>query len=145
MSATMAANGRRIGGGTAEALVRENWPEPVPAWVLLIAVAIDRRAGSLHNRQRMIAAQIGYSNAVIHEVLRNKYRGNAENIASAARRHLESETADCPILGQIAHEDCVTHQRAKFHAANPQMVRLWRACRAGCAYSAIDDKGDIAC
>jgi hypothetical protein len=124
----------------AQDLVRASWDAPA-AWLLDLARAVDAEGGALPQAQKKIAARIGYSNAVVHEVLRNRYRGDLSKVAARVARHLTAEAATCPVLGVIPHEECRSHQARRAPGPTPLRVKLWQACRAGCAHSFIEVKG----
>lgn len=99
---------------------------PVPDWIEALAEAAMRSTGTA------VAARIGYSPAVVSDVLRNKYRGDIGRVEQAVRGALMGETVTCPVLGAIGRDRCVSEQRAPFRAASSLTVRLYSACRAGC-------------
>lgn len=46
-------------------------------------------------------------------------------------------TVACPVAGELRMHHCLQNQRMPFAATNPQRVRLYRACRAGCPHSRL--------
>lgn len=118
----------------------ECWGGQAPEWVLAMARAIDAEGGAMPRAQKLVAERIGYSNAVVHEVLRNRYRGDHVKVALRVAQCLASESADCPVLGRIAHVECHAHQARKDPGSTPLKVQLFRACRGGCPHSFIVQK-----
>lgn len=83
------------------------------------------------DRLRRITACSYPSETVISQVLSGTYPGRTERLRDLVESAYLGATVDCPILGEIAREDCHTHQRKPFAATNPIAVQLYRACR-GC-------------
>lgn len=100
------------------------WGADLPAWVAALAEACE---GASQNR---VAEQVGYSAAVISQVLKRSYRGDYAAVERRVRAALMGETVVCPVLGEIAATDCHRHQSRPFATTNPLRVRLWRACRS---------------
>lgn len=100
------------------------WGEALPDWVRQLAREAD--AGS----QARAAARIGFSPAVVSLVLSNTYHGRLDRIEAAVRATLVDPTVDCPALGPIPIDRCGTQRRRPFSTANPESVRLWRACQS---------------
>lgn len=126
----------RIAEGTA----RSSWGENIPDWVLALAQAIDAQDLAMPRAQKLTAERIGYSNAVVHEVLRNRYKGDHAKVAFRVTQCLATDSADCPILGRISHAECHAHQAQKNPGSTPLKVKLYRACRSGCPHSFIEKK-----
>ncbi|MEQ1890610.1 MAG: transcriptional regulator [Alphaproteobacteria bacterium] len=128
--------------GAAVQIAQESWGAGLPAWVLALAQAIDAEGGAMPRAQKLTAERIGYSNAVVHEVLRNRYRGDHAKVAARVAQCLATDSADCPVLGRISHAECHAHQARKSPGSTPLKVRLYRACRVGCPHSFIETKKD---
>ncbi|WP_018169122.1 helix-turn-helix transcriptional regulator [Thioalkalivibrio sp. ALMg9] len=90
-----------------------------------------QRTGS----QATVARALGYSPAVINQVLRGTYGGNVERVREVVEGALLGITVDCPILGDIPRDACLRHQDREFAATNPSRVQLYYACRSGCLNS----------
>lgn len=104
-----------------------------PVWIAALARACERRS------QATVAREIGYSPAVINQVLRGRYSGNIERVEKAVRGALLHETVDCPVLGELAGHRCLAHQTRPFATTNPLRVQLHRACRGGCPHSRLGE------
>jgi hypothetical protein len=95
------------------------------------------RARCAETSQARVADKIGYSPAVISTVLKGTYAGDLTAVEKAVRGAFMGATVDCPVLGAIASNRCLEEQRKPFAATNPHRVTLYRACRSGCAHSAL--------
>jgi hypothetical protein len=87
--------------------------------------------------QADVAKVLGYSAAVINQVLKGTYKGDTEKVIRAVRGAYLGDTVECPVIGELQTHRCIENQRAPYAATNPQRVRLFRACRDGCPYSTI--------
>ncbi|VUX47883.1 conserved hypothetical protein [Candidatus Defluviicoccus seviourii] len=116
-----------VPAGPALARAAHHWGADLPDWVAALAVACDA-AGS----QAGTAARVGYSGAVVSQVLKRDYRGSYDAVEAAVRARIMGATVDCPVLGQILLEDCHNYQRAAGTGAREStlQVRLARACPA---------------
>ncbi len=76
------------------------------------------------------AKVIGYSPAVVSQVLAGCYRGDLRRVESAVSGALMGATVDCPVVGELPRNRCVEYQRraGDFAATNPLRVALSRAC-----------------
>lgn len=108
----------------------------IPDWVRELAICIDKVG------LRKAAERVGYSQAVLHEVIRARYAGNTERVADRVRGSLMGETVSCPALGDIAKHTCLDWQKKPFAATNAHRTRMYRACRAGCIHSHLGGQGD---
>lgn len=100
----------------------EAWGEDMPHEVRALAEAC--RASSA----KAVAERIGYSGGVVSHMLARNYPGDVETVLIRIRGALLGEEVECPVLGAIARNDCLDHQRRPFSAANPARARLYRAC-----------------
>lgn len=103
-----------------------------PVWVLALAEECDARKS-----QAKVGLRIGYSAAVVNQVLSHSYKGDLSKVEAAVRGAFMGETVECPVVGPIGRDRCLSHQRAPLAATNPQRVRLYRACRNGCPHSRL--------
>lgn len=101
-----------------------------PDWIMVTAEECDRTS------QRAVAARIGYSAGAVCQVLANKYKAPTDNIELAVRGAYLSATVACPVLGDLATDRCLEHQKMPW-ASSPLRLRLYKACRAGCPHSRI--------
>jgi len=89
--------------------------------------------------QRRVAELIGYSPAVVSQVLKGTYKGDLSSVEEAVKGALMGLTVECPIIGELPRHRCIEHQRraANFAATNPMRVQLYRMCRSGCPHSQL--------
>ncbi|MEO1472777.1 MAG: hypothetical protein AAFS03_02380 [Pseudomonadota bacterium] len=119
------------------AVVREHWSDPVPDWIKTLA---DQCAST---SQAKVSRMIGYSSAVVSTVLRDRYPGNLAKVESAVRTAFMDGKIDCPALGPISGNDCITHQKnaSTFKNTRPDRIAMFRACRS-CPRNHSNQKGD---
>ncbi|KPH80548.1 hypothetical protein [Bosea vaviloviae] len=98
------------------------WGEDMPREVRALAEACRATSG------KAVAERVGYSGGVVSHMLARKYPGDIEAVFIRIRGALLGEEVECPVLGAIAKNDCLDHQRKPFSAANPARARLFRAC-----------------
>ncbi len=91
-------------------------------WIQALRTACASRS------QAEIAREIGYSPAVVNQVLKGSYRGDIESVESAVRGALMGATVECPVIGEIPRQRCIEHQRRGYAATNPMRVQLARTC-----------------
>ncbi len=101
-------------------------------WLEVLELECQRKS------QKRIGEDIGYSSAVVNQVLQGKYRGDIGAVEQAVRGAYMGETVFCPVLGEIGMNACMQHQRARYAATNPTRIKLFRACRAGCPNSKLN-------
>lgn len=95
------------------------------------------RAAAAASSQSEVAGRIGYSTAVVNQVLKGTYKGDMKRVERAVQGALMGATVNCPEIGEIPRQRCVEHQRAPFRITNPTAVRIYKACRSGCPNSLI--------
>jgi len=95
----------------------------------------ELRTQCVSKSQKAVGEEIGYSPAVVNQVLANKYRGDVSKVEAAVRGAYLGATVGCPVLGELAVNKCLGHQKAPFAATNPTRVKLFRACRNSCPHS----------
>lgn len=99
-----------------------------PAWLDVLGKTAARLG------QPATAKLIGYSTAVVCAVLKGTYTGNLQRVEAAVNGALMGQSVDCPVIGELARNKCLDHQRAAFAATNPQRVQLWLTC-PGCTHN----------
>ena len=105
-------------------IARAHWGPELPDW---IARLVEECA---FTSQSQTARRLGLSPTVINRVLRRAYPGNMGNIEDAVRGVLMHERIDCPALGLIERDDCVSWRRKarNFVPSNSTRVQMSRAC-----------------
>lgn len=102
------------------------WNGEAPGWVLALARACDE------TNQTVVARRIGYSPALVNQVLKGVYGGDMSRVEALVRGAYLGAVVDCPAIGEIPVDRCLTDQKKPYSATNAQRVRQWRACRSGC-------------
>ncbi len=108
----------------------------VPDWVAELATLADREGlGGAEKR-------IGYSRSAISTVINGKYAGDLGRVEEMVRGALMAATVECPVLGEIGRDRCLSEQDEPFRATSAFRAQLYHACRSGCPHSRKKDKGD---
>lgn len=107
------------------------WGAEIPDWIVVLANAIDEAS------QNKVAERLAYSAAVLSQVINNRYKAPLTGIEQAVRGALMAATVDCPVVGELASDACLAHQKAPWSPHNPQRIAFYRACRQGCPHSRI--------
>lgn len=120
------------------ASARAAWGDLAPDWIICLAEECDRAQS-----QRRVGDLIGYSATVINQVIKNAYKGDLAKIEGVVRGRFMGAIVDCPVLGEISKDRCLNFQSQRLDAVgvNPDRVKLYRACRAGCAQSRLPKGG----
>lgn len=107
------------------------WDGKLPDWVGVLAANCDLKT------QREVAENIGYSAAVVNQVLSGAYKGDMRAVELAVRGAFNDLQAGCPVLGDIPMQRCLENQRLPFASHNPIRRDLYRECRSGCPHSRL--------
>lgn len=94
-----------------------------PVFVTALREACERSS------QASVAKRIGYSAAVVNQVLKGAYKGDLVRVQQAVEGALLGVTVACPVLGPIASNKCLEIQVLPFANTNPQRVKLFKACK----------------
>lgn len=88
------------------------------------------RAECARTSQARAATLIGYSPAVVNQVLKGTYNGDLGSVEETVRGALMGATVECPVIGEIPRNRCIEHQRrsGSFAATNPLRVQLHKTC-----------------
>jgi hypothetical protein len=81
------------------------WGAELPDWVETLAQACDQSS------QAQIANKIGKSKATVSLVLTRQYNAGLNAIEQAVRGILMEATVACPVVGDIALDQCHRNQR----------------------------------
>lgn len=77
--------------------------------------------------------KIGYSRSAVSNVLNGKYgAGDLARVENMVRGALMAETVECPVIGTIGRDRCLTEQNEPFRATSAFRAQLYHACRNGC-------------
>lgn len=96
-------------------------------WKDILALECQRTS------QSAAAKRIGYSAAVVSQVLKGTYKGDENRVQQAVRGALMGLTVHCPVIGELRRDVCLEYQRREFAATNPLRVTLSRTC-PGCRH-----------
>ncbi len=118
------------------ATVAEAWGVDAPDWIIVLAEACNAKS------QGRVAREIGYSTAVVNQVLRGRYKGVMSAVEQRVRANLMAETVACPAAGDriqlVACLDHQAHAKAK-NRTSAFRALMYRACRS-CPHSRIGDR-----
>lgn len=105
-------------------IARAAWGNPAPDWIETIA----RKC--MEMPQARVAGRVGYSPAVVSQLLRNRYKGNLAALEDVVRGAWMGATVTCPVVGTMRSDVCRDWQRkAKdFAPTNSNRARMYWAC-----------------
>lgn len=112
-------------------IAREGWGDALPDWIETLAKEASRTSGAA------VATRLGYSAAVISNVIRGKYPGAIGEVEQKTRGAFMGATVMCPVLDEIGRDRCLEEQKKKFAVTSAIRTRLFRACRGGCENSRL--------
>jgi hypothetical protein len=95
-----------------------------PLWLETLRREVEQHG------QRKVAKAIGYSTAVVSQVLSGKYSGDWNAVEMKVRGAYLGDTVRCPVLDELAVNLCLEHQAQPYRSTNRQAVMLYRACRS---------------
>ena len=116
-------------------MARAAWGDAMPSWLETLATECDRTS------QADVSRRLRYSGGVIGPVLRRSYTGSYDAVEQAMKGVFQAAKVRCPVLGDMAMQDCLEHQRRPFAGTNNIRVRLYKACRGGCTHSRLKTGG----
>ncbi len=90
--------------------------------------------------QVTVSKRLGYSKTTVSQVLGGKYTGDVVRFQETVEAVLMKRAVSCPVLGDIALSVCLSHQKRKFSTTNPMRVQMYRACRAQCSHSKVQNQ-----
>ena len=102
------------------------WGEQLPDWVAVLAEAADQMGGL-----QAVAGMIGYSKTAVSLVINSKWKSDLSAVEQAVRGALMDGTVSCPVIGEMALDVCLGHQKAPLMSHSPQRILFARAC-LGC-------------
>lgn len=100
------------------------WGPEMPEWVGDLARECEATS------QNKVAAEMGYSAALISQLLRAKYPGDLNAVREIFVSVYQQELINCPTLGDIPAQDCRGwREKAKaFVNTSNFRSRMYRAC-----------------
>lgn len=96
---------------------------PLPDWLDELARFAD--ASDLG----VAGERIGYSRSAVSTVISGKYQGDLARVEQMVRGALMALTVECPILGDIGRDQCLTEQKEPFRATSRHRAQLFHACK----------------
>ena len=78
--------------------------------------------------QSKVATELGVSNAVVNQLLKDSYTGDVPTMASRIRGQYMAETVACPVMGTLSRRSCLDYQANPIFT-NPMRSALARACK----------------
>ncbi|MCG9624609.1 helix-turn-helix domain-containing protein [Vibrio mediterranei] len=106
----------------------------VPSWLKALKDEIDKPG----NSQSKVAKQLGISTSKLSQTLRGVYPGSVDDIRIKVEGMYMTKTVVCPVKGQLLVNECADNQQRPFSSSNRERVRLYKACRAGCPHSSLE-------
>lgn len=105
-------------------VAREGWGADMPEWIEALVRACDETS------QNRVAVRVGYTGAVVSEVIRNRYKGRTDRFEERFRAIFLDGAVACPALGEIGAEACLRwrDRGAELNSSSPAVVRMFRAC-----------------
>ncbi|TIV63073.1 MAG: transcriptional regulator, partial [Mesorhizobium sp.] len=73
--------------------------------------------------------RINYSRSALSTILAGKYTGDIARVEGMVRGALMAMTVDCPVLGEIGRDRCLTEQKEPFRATSRHRAQLFHACK----------------
>ncbi|WP_341893852.1 transcriptional regulator [Ferrovibrio terrae] len=101
------------------------------------------RQAAASTSQKVAGQAIGYSASVVNQVLKGTYKGDLKAVQDAVEGKFMAMTVQCPGFGmEISKSVCATEQRRPRSFTSPIRIRVYKACRNGCAHSRVgQEKG----
>lgn len=94
-----------------------------PDWLTVLREHSAPKGG-----QARTAERIGYSPAVVSQVLKGTYKGDLKAVQTKVEGALMGLTVECPVVGELPRNRCLEYQQRPFAATNNLRVQLSRAC-----------------
>lgn len=93
-----------------------------PDWLEVLRAACKAR------NQASVAKDIGYSAAVVSQVLKGAYKGDLNAVRQKVEGALMGLTVECPVIGELPRNRCLEYQRQPFASTNHMRVQFSRTC-----------------
>ena len=97
-------------------------PEAESSWLAAL------RAAAKAQGQKAVGLRIGYSTAVVSQMLSGTYKGDLSRVQQAVEGALMGATVECPLVGELPRQRCADYQRRGFESTNPMRVAMSREC-----------------
>lgn len=96
---------------------------PLPDWLEELAQLADA------NDLGVAGKRIGYSRSAVSTIISGKYPGDLARVEQMVRGALMALTVECPVLGEIGRDQCLTEQKEPFRATSRHRAQLFHACK----------------
>jgi hypothetical protein len=110
--------------------VTEHWgggdAARVPDWVMVFAEHCNAQT------RTKVAERLGYSPAVVSQVLNGSYKGNLERVEGVIRGAFLASIVQCPVNGETPLDVCLKDQNRTPPFASSWRQQVFKACRNGC-------------
>tara|TARA_R110002095_G_scaffold66101_3_gene56004 strand:+ start:630 stop:971 length:342 start_codon:yes stop_codon:yes gene_type:complete len=103
------------------------------AWFKALKKEVENT--SQNKAAKKIGVNASYINAAIQG---NSFPGRIDRFIAKIEGALLNQKVMCPVAGEISKDLCQSHQERPWSNANSMTVRLFRACRNGCAHSKLE-------
>lgn len=97
--------------------------EPLQDWLDELARLADAEG------LRGAGERIGYHASAVSMIISGKYQGDVDRVEQMVRGALMALTVNCPVLGQIGRDQCLTEQKEPFRATSRHRAQLFHACK----------------
>jgi DNA-binding transcriptional regulator YdaS (Cro superfamily) len=98
------------------------WGVDLPDWIIELARSIDRSS------QNKVAERLGYSASAISQVINNRYKAPLTGIEQAVKGALMAVIVTCPVMGDLAADTCLEHQKAEWSARRAMIQAACQTC-----------------
>lgn len=79
--------------------------------------------------QGKVAEELDVSAAVVSTLLKDRYAGDVRRMAERIRGQYMGETVNCPVMGTLGRQHCLSYQARPLAFTNPQRTALHTACK----------------
>jgi hypothetical protein len=118
-----ARNTSRAGGLSFADKADAAWGNLMPDWIAELAGLADAEG------LRGAGDRIGYSTSAVSTIISGKYQGDVERVEQMVRGALMALNVQCPVLGEIGRDRCLTEQKEPFRATSRHRAQLFHACK----------------
>lgn len=120
--------GPQSGAGSAEfaARLKARLGAATPDWLAELAQIADARG------LKFVADELDYSRSTISQVISGKYPGDLNRVEQLVRGAFMGLTVQCPVLGEVGRDRCLSEQKKPFMATSAMRAQLFHSCRSGC-------------
>lgn len=96
--------------------------DPKPEWI------VELEAACAATSQAKVARRLGIADGTVSQLLSGKYGAATKRMQERIEGALMGRTVECPVIGELRRDRCLTFQSRKAASTNPLRVRLAIAC-----------------